>query len=192
MRVGREALARVPEAAREDVREALAKKDRATLASALRAAGVGGATRELLLALVRLYGDGGRYDDLLGRFGAPRPATGFAIDVENLEWAIAARENGAPRYAVPLRIACFGEDADRVASVAHALRSQGVRVSVLPTKSRKSAAAFAAAWGHDAIVHVAEDGTIEARTAVGARRALDPHDPAQVRALAAWTRGALP
>lgn len=35
---------------------------------------------------------GGRYDDLLGRYGAPAPATGFAIDLDALEAALAPFE----------------------------------------------------------------------------------------------------
>jgi ATP phosphoribosyltransferase regulatory subunit len=37
-------------------------------------------------------GRGGRYDDLLGRFGLPRPAVGFALGVENLHIALAGEE----------------------------------------------------------------------------------------------------
>ena len=34
-------------------------------------------------------GGGGRYDDLLGRFGRPLPAVGFAIGVDRLHAALA-------------------------------------------------------------------------------------------------------
>jgi ATP phosphoribosyltransferase regulatory subunit len=33
-------------------------------------------------------GAGGRYDDLLGRFGVARPAAGMALDLDNLGWAL--------------------------------------------------------------------------------------------------------
>lgn len=33
-------------------------------------------------------GGGGRYDDLLSRFGAPMPAVGFGLDLDALEWAL--------------------------------------------------------------------------------------------------------
>jgi ATP phosphoribosyltransferase regulatory subunit len=39
-------------------------------------------------------GGGGRYDDLLGRFGAKRPAVGFALEVEQLHKALAGEERG--------------------------------------------------------------------------------------------------
>jgi ATP phosphoribosyltransferase regulatory subunit len=37
-------------------------------------------------------GGGGRYDDLIGRFGAPRPACGIALDVQRVHIAQAAEE----------------------------------------------------------------------------------------------------
>ena len=37
-------------------------------------------------------GGGGRYDDLVGRFGDPRPACGFALDVQRVHVARAAEE----------------------------------------------------------------------------------------------------
>ena len=40
-------------------------------------------------------GSGGRYDELLGRFGRPLPAVGFALNVERLHIALAGEERGA-------------------------------------------------------------------------------------------------
>jgi ATP phosphoribosyltransferase regulatory subunit len=37
-------------------------------------------------------GGGGRYDDLVGRFGAPKPACGIALDVQRVHVAQAAEE----------------------------------------------------------------------------------------------------
>jgi ATP phosphoribosyltransferase regulatory subunit len=37
-------------------------------------------------------GSGGRYDDLLGKFGRPLPAVGFALDVERVHIALAGEE----------------------------------------------------------------------------------------------------
>jgi ATP phosphoribosyltransferase regulatory subunit HisZ len=37
-------------------------------------------------------GSGGRYDELLGRFGRPLPAVGFALNVERLHIALTAEE----------------------------------------------------------------------------------------------------
>ncbi len=44
-------------------------------------------------------GGGGRYDDLLGRFGRPLPAVGFALDVDRLHIALAGEERGTGRLA---------------------------------------------------------------------------------------------
>jgi ATP phosphoribosyltransferase regulatory subunit len=42
-------------------------------------------------------GSGGRYDDLLGRYGRPLPAVGFAINVERLHIALTGEERGEGR-----------------------------------------------------------------------------------------------
>jgi ATP phosphoribosyltransferase regulatory subunit len=39
-------------------------------------------------------GGGGRYDDLLGRFGRSLPAVGFALGVDRLHIALAGEERG--------------------------------------------------------------------------------------------------
>ena len=39
-------------------------------------------------------GGGGRYDELLGRFGRPLPAVGFALGVDRLHIALAGEERG--------------------------------------------------------------------------------------------------
>jgi len=41
-------------------------------------------------------GSGGRYDELLGMFGRPLPAVGFALNVERLHIALAGEERGRP------------------------------------------------------------------------------------------------
>jgi ATP phosphoribosyltransferase regulatory subunit len=44
-------------------------------------------------------GIGGRYDDLLGQFGRPLPAVGFALNVERLHIALTSEERGRrPRH----------------------------------------------------------------------------------------------
>jgi len=39
-------------------------------------------------------GGGGRYDDLLGRFGRSLPAVGFALGIDRLHIALAGEERG--------------------------------------------------------------------------------------------------
>jgi ATP phosphoribosyltransferase regulatory subunit len=45
-------------------------------------------------ALGAPIGGGGRYDELLGRFGRPLPAVGFALGVDRLHMALAGEERG--------------------------------------------------------------------------------------------------
>jgi len=50
-------------------------------------------------------GGGGRYDELLGRFGRPLPAVGFALDVDALHTALAGVPRGRWRVDPSLRTA---------------------------------------------------------------------------------------
>ena len=62
-------------------------------------------------------GAGGRYDGLLARFGAAQPATGFGIDLANLEWALSevGRRPDVARRARFVVAGGKGSDRDRVA-----------------------------------------------------------------------------
>ena len=52
-------------------------------------------------------GMGGRYDDLLSRYDAPAPATGFAFEVDNVLWALS--EAGVSlKGELPLRVVVAG------------------------------------------------------------------------------------
>ena len=64
---------------------------------------------------------GGRYDRLLERFGAPSPAAGFAVDLDNLAWAVGT--GGGPTE--PIVVLLHGAPDDRLRSVAGGLRAQG-------------------------------------------------------------------
>jgi ATP phosphoribosyltransferase regulatory subunit len=46
-------------------------------------------------------GIGGRYDELLGQFGRPLPAVGFALNVERLHIALTSEERGRSRRQLP-------------------------------------------------------------------------------------------
>ncbi len=50
-------------------------------------------------ALGKPIGGGGRYDELLGRFGRGLPAVGFALGIDALHVALAGEERGLPRAA---------------------------------------------------------------------------------------------
>lgn len=68
---------------------------------------------------------GGRYDELLGRYGRPAQATGFAIDLESV--AQAQRALGVAAPASPLGVAVHGGNAN---SIAADLRERGIRALV--------------------------------------------------------------
>lgn len=68
---------------------------------------------------------GGRYDELIGRYGRAQRATGFAIDLEAL--AQAQRAVGIDAPAMPRGVAVYGPHA---AAVARALRARGQRAVV--------------------------------------------------------------
>jgi ATP phosphoribosyltransferase regulatory subunit len=50
-------------------------------------------------ALGAPIGGGGRYDELLGRFGRGLPAVGFALGVDRLHMALAGEERGTGALA---------------------------------------------------------------------------------------------
>jgi ATP phosphoribosyltransferase regulatory subunit len=72
---------------------------------------------------------GGRYDELIGRYGRPHRATGFAIDVEAL--AEAHRALGIAAPAARRGVAVYGAKA---AEVARSLRARGMRAVVCSAK----------------------------------------------------------
>ena len=52
-------------------------------------------------ALGAPIGGGGRYDELLGRFGRSLPAVGFALGVDRLHIALAGEERGTGALRAP-------------------------------------------------------------------------------------------
>lgn len=78
---------------------------------------------------------GGRYDDLLARYGAPAPATGFAVDLDALESALDRAR------------------AQNAADPAHADLPPAHVVSVAPTAATAAARAEAARWTQRARAH---------------------------------------
>lgn len=107
-------------------------------------------------------GSGGRYDDLLGRFGHPAPGAGFALDLDHVAWAL---REATPREPVSeIDAALIASDAPaRGREIAGALRERGLRVAILGG-TRDDAAAWARAWGVPHLLEVREgevllDGT---------------------------------
>jgi len=96
-------------------------------------------------------GMGGRYDDLLGRYGAASPATGFAFEVDNVLWALS--EAGVSfQGKLPLRVVLAGGSYARSARAAGAWRASGARAAVIPAKSADEAKRYAKAWDYDLLI----------------------------------------
>jgi len=104
-------------------------------------------------------GGGGRYDDLLTRFGVQAPATGFAIDLGNLQWTLRAAGRSA-HDGGEVRIVVSGHDAKATREIAERLRGADMIAATLLATSdagkaddregaRARCLAFAQAWGYD-------------------------------------------
>lgn len=91
-------------------------------------------------------GGGGRYDTLLGRIGPERTASGFAIDIDNLDWALRTQH---PTRNAPTATRLVAVDAEHAASD---LRKAGWRVSSLPAMPLEEALRWAQAWSHDGVL----------------------------------------
>jgi ATP phosphoribosyltransferase regulatory subunit len=83
-------------------------------------------------------GSGGRYDDLLARFGVPMPAAGFALDLDNLAWAL--RVDGHGEQVEPRILVSVGSGSG---SLCKALRSRAVGCAVAPDADPEG---YARAW----------------------------------------------
>jgi ATP phosphoribosyltransferase regulatory subunit len=130
---------------------------------------------------------GGRYDALLGRYGMPQPATGAAIDLENLLWAL-DHAGLAWRERAALRLVVAGQDSARVSAFADAVRAQGVPAATLEAASLDQAAEYARAWNYDAALLVGASETL-GRRFDGAEHKL-PSTPglSDIAALLGWVR----
>jgi len=129
-------------------------------------------------------GMGGRYDDLLGRYDAPAPATGFAFEVDNVAWALS--EAGVSlRHELPLRVVVAGASDARRRKTAERWRNLGARVAVLPTKSAADARQYAKAWDYDLLIWQQGNSARLTRVQDGRTRTLqgDPSDE-----LFSWAR----
>lgn len=130
---------------------------------------------------------GGRYDNLLARFGAAQPATGFALDVGNLQWAL--REAGRSfRAPGPARILLVAKDDDEADRIARDMRRSGVGAVPAPDRAPKRALAFARAWGYDAVLVCRGRRPTATRTGDEATCTFQQLDAAAYKALAAWAQ----
>ncbi|HYO97123.1 MAG TPA: ATP phosphoribosyltransferase regulatory subunit [Polyangiaceae bacterium] len=120
----------------------------------------------------RAIGAGGRYDGLLERFGAPRPAVGFAFELDDLGWALTRAGKVSPLPARLLLIA-------QAAELAPTLRSAGFAAAVAPDEN---ALAHARAWRYSHLVEVDVDSLRVTEVASGSSETLR-RDPSTLVAM---------
>lgn len=105
---------------------------------------------------------GGRYDDLIGRYGAPAPAIGFAIDLDALEHALARSKAvvGQPPATHLVALAPGAGAPSRVTALRLAAdaRTDGRRAWVEPELSLEAARRHAANIGAMRLTFVDADG----------------------------------
>lgn len=112
-------------------------------------------------------GGGGRYDELLGRFGAPMPAVGFGLDLDALAQAIHHAGGGVRSRP---SVVVVGPARDPALA---ALRSAGV--VAVAVEDEASALAYARGWGYGAVVRGETITEVDSRNggADAARRVLE-------------------
>ena len=133
-------------------------------------------------------GAGGRYDRLMERFGLELPATGFALDIDHLEWALRAA-GVTPRFDHAVRFVSYGK-ADRSAAQASALRALGLVVSNLGDVPDGDALAYASGWGYDCALCASPKGSRATRLADSATRTLTTLHASTIDELVAWAGAA--
>src|SRR5450432_269441 len=106
---------------------------------------------------------GGRYDDLLGRYGRPSPAVGFAIDVEAAAGALEASAAGGVDRVEELASGAGGVLVTgpyaAATEAADELRRRGKRaVAELAGLSGDALAAYARRWGFTEVVRAGAVG----------------------------------
>jgi ATP phosphoribosyltransferase regulatory subunit len=154
-------------------------------------------------------GAGGRYDRLLIRYGLDQSATGFAFDLENLQWALRHAGHVVHDEPTDLRVVAIarsGREGTALAEWVSALRDKDVVVALLPdATSREACLAFARAWRYDAVLlpgasreGAAQRGSVDGNTRNaraqlvrvidGSERTVTYADIAGMSALQAWAR----
>jgi ATP phosphoribosyltransferase regulatory subunit len=129
---------------------------------------------------------GGRYDQLLERYGAPQPATGAGIDLENLLWAL--DHAGHPwRDPAAVRFVVTGTEPNATA-LREALHKSGLVAAMLPDRDHAQAAAYARAWNYDAVLLVEANQTTAVRSRDGIKCALDAFSGTDIQRLCQWAQ----
>ncbi|MDD9933030.1 MAG: ATP phosphoribosyltransferase regulatory subunit [Myxococcales bacterium] len=129
-------------------------------------------------------GAGGRYDNLLSNFEMDAPATGFALDLRNLQWTLRNAGIAGPNDH-PLRLV-VGGGGSAALDVCDRLRAAGIVAATLETTNAKACLAFARAWGYDAALVLSRGKARLTRASDDSTHGLgagDLADPERVRTL---------
>jgi len=108
---------------------------------------------------------GGRYDLLIGAFGTPRPAIGFAIDMLQLHRALFA-DAWRPRSQRPLLLLRASADAGATMRCAASLRAGGLAVALGEVAERAGRAVIRAEVLDERLVQL-DDGRVAEAAALG-------------------------
>jgi len=100
---------------------------------------------------------GGRYDQLIGRYGRAAGAIGFAVDIEAIAGAQRAAQIAPPEP--PPGVLVVGPDPRRAARIAAALRGRGVRAAAHLAAPPRPGFASDAGWTH--VLALATDATVD-------------------------------
>jgi ATP phosphoribosyltransferase regulatory subunit len=106
-------------------------------------------------------GSGGRYDDLLGRFGHPAAGAGFALDMDHLAWALRSagtRTKRAPE--IDCAIVAPKKSGPEARALASQLRSKSIRVADLSARSLHEGRAWCLAWSVPALIELTARGIV--------------------------------
>ena len=131
---------------------------------------------------------GGRYDALLGQYGAELPATGAGIDIENLLAALdhagfSWRERDAVRFVVA------GGSSSELDALARQVRANGFAAATLPRDGDLARARdYARAWAYDVVLWSGPGQRSALRVRDAQTRALGGPQEIDFRALASWAR----
>jgi ATP phosphoribosyltransferase regulatory subunit len=118
---------------------------------------------------------GGRYDELVGRYGPPAQATGFAVDIEAIAQAQSARGVALPAPVTAILVATNRQRRHEGMRLAAALRAQGLRAAIDlgQRRSRQAVVAYASEVGFTHVLSLEANGANACRLepASGAERA---------------------
>ncbi len=132
---------------------------------------------------------GGRYDELVGRYGRDARATGFAVDVEAIAQAQASAGVAAPAWDDAVLVVASAARRSEAARLAATLRARGVRAAMdlAPRQSRAALRDYAAGVGFTRLLVLTDDASQiesidETEASIGHGSAVPARALAQARA----------